>query len=69
MPKQKIITPEVSDCYCGAKARTIDWYYNDQWKVYCDKNHTLSKECGSRHRAVCLWNNRVKEIKEKEEAG
>jgi hypothetical protein len=59
--KQKITTPEILNCYCGAKAHPIDWEYKDMWKVYCDNNHTLTKECGSIHRAICLWNNRIKE--------
>ena len=56
---QKIITPEIAECYCGAKAMAIDWNYNDMWVVMCDNNHTLSKKCGTKHRAICKWNNRV----------
>lgn len=56
---QELKTPPISDCWCGAKAKLIDWDFRDQWRVMCDKNHTLTKECGTTHRATCLWNNRV----------
>ena len=59
MEKQKPVTPEVVDCYCGAKAKLIDWDFNDMWQVMCDNNHTLSKQCGSKHKATILWNKRV----------
>jgi len=65
MKTQTPITPPVSDCYCGKKAIAIDWEFRDRWQVICDSNHTLTKECGSRHRAVCRWNNRVSERKRK----
>jgi hypothetical protein len=55
---QQIKTPSVAPCTrCGAEARCIDWHYNGKYKVWCDNNHTSTKECGSWHRAVCLWNN------------
>jgi hypothetical protein len=55
---QKIVTPEIVKCAkCGADATCLDWDFNDQWKVYCDNNHTATRECGTRHRAICRWNN------------
>ena len=55
---QKIVTPEIAKCAkCGANAKCLDWDFNDQWKVYCDNNHTATRECGTRHRAICRWNN------------
>lgn len=60
--KQTPVTPQISDCFCGSKAKAIDWDFKDMWQVMCDKNHTLTKECGTRHRATCLWNNRIAEI-------
>ena len=58
--KQKIITPPISQCHCGANAHPIDWDYNGLWVVMCDKNHTMTKPCGTQHRAICRWNNRIK---------
>jgi len=57
--KQKVITPPISTCFCGSKAKVVDWNWNERYLVMCDNNHTLSKECGSHHKAICLWNNRV----------
>ena len=56
--------PSIINCYCGDKAEVFECddlsigYYNT-WQVMCDRNHTMSKYCGSMHRAICLWNNRV----------
>lgn len=59
--KQKVITPPIEDCFCGAKAKPIeDWDFRNQYRIICDNNHTLTKDCKSIHRAICLWNNRVK---------
>ena len=55
---QRPITPPIALCAkCGAKAECLDWDFNDRWQVICDNNHTSTKECGSRHRAICRWNN------------
>lgn len=55
---QKIHTPDIKVCaICGAKAIIIDWDYDCNYRVYCDNNHTATKNCGSVHRAICKWNN------------
>jgi hypothetical protein len=56
---QKIKTPPITPCArCGAKAKCIeDWDFRDMWKVICDNNHTSTKDCGTKHRAICRWNN------------
>ena len=57
---QKIITPEIKKCYCGANAKIQTWEdYDIIYQVVCENRHTLSKYCRTRHRAICLWNNRV----------
>lgn len=33
--------------------------YDIIYQVVCENRHTLSKYCRTRHRAICLWNNRV----------
>lgn len=60
MVAQPIFTPEIEKCWCGAPARPIDWDFKMRYQVMCDNNHTLSKECNTKHRAICKWNNRVK---------
>ena len=56
--KQPIKTPPIAPCArCGADAKCIDWDFRDRWRVMCDNNHTSTKECGTRHRAICRWNN------------
>ena len=62
---QKIFTPLINKCYCGANAKIIDWDFRNMYKVYCDNNHTLTKECGTINRAIHRWNNRVEKVKEK----
>ena len=58
---QKIITPEIKKCYCGANAKIQTWdiYGEYIFQVICQNRHTLSKYCTTRHRAICRWNNRV----------
>lgn len=58
---QKIITPEIKNCYCGAKAKIQTWTfsYDYEYQVVCENNHTLTKYCSKKHRAICIWNNRV----------
>lgn len=59
--KQKIITPKISNCYCGANAKIQTWDdYDVIYQVVCENRHTLSKFCITPHRAICKWNNRVK---------
>lgn len=60
--KQKLIIPEITRCYCGSDAKIITWdiYGEYVYKVMCENNHTLSKYCGTRNRAIHRWNNRVK---------
>lgn len=56
---QKIITPSISNCaICGAVAKVLSWDFDFNYKVICDNNHTSPQECGSRHRAICRWNNK-----------
>ena len=63
---QKIITPPILNCArCGATAKALSWNFDFNYKVYCDNNHTSPKECASRHRAICRWNN--KQIKMSDE--
>jgi len=54
-------TPAISKCHCGADADVYGTYSGNHWQVVCVNRaaHTLTRECGSRHRAVCLWNNRL----------
>lgn len=59
MNKQKVYTPPIYNCWCGAAARLVDWDFRDCWRVMCDNNHTLTKECGTTNRAVWRWNNRM----------
>ena len=58
--KQTPITPAILNCWCGAKAIVIDWNDSFFWQVMCDNNHTMTKECGTSHRAICRWNNHIK---------
>lgn len=61
--KQKVITPKVKNCQCGSEARAI-WMDHDQWQVHCVYNdHRLTPEMGSKHRAVCRWNNTIDKLK------
>ncbi len=62
--KQKVITPEISTCFCGAKSKVQTWdtYGEYIYQVVCENRHTLTKYCGTRHRAICRWNNRVVKI-------
>lgn len=57
--KQKIVIPKVSDCWCGAEERPIDWDFRGMWRVMCENNHYLTKECSTINRAICRWNTRV----------
>ena len=60
---QKVVTPPIKACArCGAQARVIGWNFDFMYRVMCDNNHTSTKECGSAHRAICLWNNRQDKI-------
>jgi hypothetical protein len=58
--KQIPITPEISHCWCGMPAKVIDWNDNFMYQVMCDANHTMTRQCGSAHRAICKWNNAIK---------
>lgn len=61
MNSQKIITPPISKCYCGEEAKIQTWEsYDIIYQVVCNNRHTLTKYCGSAHRAICRWNHRVK---------
>lgn len=59
--KQKVITPQINNCYCGslAKIQTWDIYGEYIFQVVCENRHTLTRYCGTKHRAICRWNNRV----------
>ena len=57
---QIVKTPNVLPCWCGARAEAFQsMEHQFLYQVMCDNNHTLSKECGTVNRAVCLWNNRL----------
>lgn len=65
---QKVVTPKIKECpICGAEAKALSWNFDFNYQVMCDNNHTLTKECGSRHRAVCKWNNKADKINKGEE--
>jgi len=69
--KQKIITPPIKNCFCGKSAKIQTWefgsYYDLCYQVVCEDGHAMSKYCGTPHRAICKWNNRVEQkIKEDE---
>jgi hypothetical protein len=54
---QKVTTPPIALCAkCGAKAKCFD-DCDYRWRVICNNHHTATKVCGSRHRAICRWNN------------
>ena len=58
---QTVVTPQIEICWCGANAKMQSWEFDQtcMGQVICDNGHTLTKYCYY-HRAVCLWNNRVK---------
>ena len=64
--KQPVFTPEIMPCAkCGSPAQVygsnvLD--YRGQWRVMCDKNHSMPGENLTQNRAVHKWNNRQKEI-------
>lgn len=64
--KQKVITPEIKNCpNCNdiAVIKTI-LEYDTMYRVVCRScGKCLTKECGSKHRAICKWNNKVDRIK------
>ena len=62
--KQRVVVPEILDCWCGEKACPIDWNFRGMWQVMCKNNHTLTKECSTKNRAIHRWNARVLEKKE-----
>ena len=60
---QRPITPPIALCAkCGAEAKCID--LDSLWRVVCENNHKATKRCGSRHRAICRWNNAQAKAKE-----
>lgn len=61
---QKFTTPNIRKCYCGAEAEVLTWTfsYDYEYQVKCQNGHVLTKYCGTRHRAICRWNNRVELI-------
>ena len=59
--KQPIFTPDITPCFCGGKLKILvemnvdmDLYF-----VYCENGHS-SPRCGTKHRAICKWNNRMR---------
>lgn len=62
--RQPIFTPEIKDCWCGEKARVIDWNFDGQYQVMCDKNHILTGKYIYVNRAVCKWNNALEKNNE-----
>jgi hypothetical protein len=64
--KQQIKIPEIQNCaVCGEKARVIDWDYKMMYRVYCNNNHTATKECATINRAIHRWNNAQKKLHDK----
>ena len=65
MKTQKPKTPKIIPCECGKHTRVVsddgDYSqgggYGFMYRVECQGNHIRTKYCGSRHRAICLWNN------------
>ena len=59
--KQKIHTPDIKKCNCGASAKimTNPFSYDFEYRVECEKGHYLTKFCGTINRAVHRWNNRL----------
>ena len=59
--KQNVITPALLSCAkCGAQPKLEeDWDFRDMWQVVCltPGCGRRTKECGTRHRATCRWNN------------
>ena len=61
--RQKVNIPAIAPCaQCGALARCIDWNHRDLWRVMCDNNHTSTRECATKNRAIHRWNNAQAEI-------
>ena len=60
--KQKVITPQIKKCFCGSETKFETDEYGQELvlRVCCiENNHHFTKYCGTRHKAVCKWNNRV----------
>jgi hypothetical protein len=57
--KQKVHTPAIACCArCNTPGRLEeDWGFRDTWKIICFNCNRSTKYCGTRHRAVCRWNN------------
>lgn len=60
---QKVKTPKILNCFCGESTswETIDFGQCVMGKIVCRNGHSLTNYC-FRHRAVCIWNNRVKKM-------
>ena len=64
--EQKINTPTVAYCKCGAEPHVVsdDGDYSQRggygfmYRVECRKCWTVTKYCNSTHRAKCKWNNK-----------
>lgn len=64
--KQKPTTPQIKNCICGSVARVYsdDGDYSQRggygfmFMVMCESCRKSTKYCGSRHRAICKWNNK-----------
>ena len=64
--KQTIKQPEILACaICGAKGIVIDWDFKSMYRVFCDNNHTATKECGTVNRAIHRWNNKQRIMSDK----
>lgn len=61
---QKVHTPAIIKCHCGADAKCIDWDFNQRYQVLCDNNHSAlgTGRCNTAHRAICRWNNAIKSM-------
>ncbi len=66
--KQKVKTPEIIVCRCGHTPKVRESYdsydpmraYGVSYEVHCANcTNTGPQYCGSIHRAICKWNNRM----------
>jgi len=66
MSNQKVIKPNINNCWCGEKAIPYeDYNFRNLYRIECKNGHVMTKFCNY-HRAVCRWNNRVAEKLAKE---
>jgi hypothetical protein len=54
-------TPPIEKCFCGETPYMLTWDFGQttMGHLQCKNGHRFTRYCFY-HRAVCLWNNRVK---------